>query len=85
MIDPAKLKQDGWDVELILNDFEASVWALLKLQDGDIETLKEADGASSAKCLLGPGTGLGLGYLQGGDEIFVQKTHGGHMPSGLNR
>ncbi len=80
IIDPAGLNQAGWTIEIILNDFEAGVWALTNLAAEDVETLKDASGASKNKCLLGPGTGLGLGYLHDGDPPHVQKTHGGHMP-----
>ncbi len=80
VIDQAGLEQSGWKVETILNDFEAGVWALINLSSEDYKVLKEAPGGSANKCLLGPGTGLGLGYLHAGDKPFVQKTHGGHMP-----
>ena len=70
VIDPESL--DRWAVEGIWNDFEAATWALLDLKQDDVKILKNADGASNTKVLIGPGTGLGLGYLQ--------KTHGGHMP-----
>jgi glucokinase len=80
-IDPKQLRALGWDVEYILNDFEAATWALRALDADEYKTLKPASGASSTLCLMGPGTGLGLGYLhRGGEKPFVQKTHGGHMP-----
>lgn len=79
-IDPQSLKEAGWDIEIILNDFEAATWSLLSLKTDDVELLKEAQGASLSKCLIGPGTGLGLAYLHRKPE-FVQKTHGGHMPA----
>ncbi len=79
-INPQSLKEAGWDIEIILNDFEAATWSLLSLKDQDIKTLKQASGASTTQCLVGPGTGLGLAYLHHKPE-FVQKTHGGHMPA----
>ncbi len=78
IIEPQKIKAEGWDIEVILNDFEAATWALCNLKDVDINVLKAGRAQNDTKCLLGPGTGLGLGYLHGG---AVQKTHGGHMPA----
>ena len=75
------LKDVGWNVETILNDFEAATWSLLNLECGDVQTLKGGDGASDTRCLLGPGTGLGLGYLHGRQNPHIQKTHGGHVPA----
>ncbi len=80
VIDPAKLKPKGWTVEKIINDFEASTYALLGLGDDEFTVLKGAPKTSGTKCVIGPGTGLGLGYLHHLDPPFVQKTHGGHMP-----
>lgn len=83
VIDPAGLKGSGWDVEVILNDFEAATWALTDVPPAAQSVLKAAparDGFS--KCLLGPGTGLGLGYLhQTPAGFFVRRTHGGHIPA----
>ena len=81
ILDPDDLKNTGWDAETILNDFEAATWALLNLECGDTQTFKGGDGASDTRCLLGPGTGLGLGYLHGNEKPHVQKTHGGHVPA----
>lgn len=81
VIDLPAIKQAGWDVEVILNDFEAATWALADMRDEDCEVLKAGKGVGSSKCLIGPGTGLGLGFLHNSDtRPFVQKTHGGHMP-----
>ena len=81
IIDPKALEAEGWNIEIILNDFEATTWGLLNLAEHDYQILKAEKGASNTKCLIGPGTGLGLGFLvTGGAQPFVQKTHGGHMP-----
>lgn len=80
VIDPSKLEAKGWQVEKIINDFEASTWALLGLETDELDILKGAPKASGTKCIIGPGTGLGLGYLHHTQTPFVQKTHGGHMP-----
>ncbi len=85
VIDPVALENEGWNVELILNDFEAATWGLINVSPEDCHILKaagsSAQNATHAKCLVGPGTGLGLGFLfNSGGVPFVQKTHGGHMP-----
>lgn len=77
IIDPEALKAEDWNIEVIINDFEAATHALKNLNAEDVKILKDATGASESKCLLGPGTGLGLGFLHG---QYVQKTHGGHIP-----
>lgn len=87
VIDPAALEKAGWRVPVILNDFEAATWALKTLDGGELDVLRVGEGASGNYCLIGPGTGLGLGYMPGGAgagvgarPATVQKTHGGHMP-----
>lgn len=76
VIDPKAIENSGWQIEKILNDFEAAAWSLLHLHPDDAGDA----GPSSTLCLIGPGTGLGLAYLhRGGAAPFVQKTHGGHM------
>jgi len=77
IIDPVAVMAQGWDLDVIINDFEAATWALRTLGAVDISILKKAQGASDSLCLLGPGTGLGLGYTH---QNHVQKTHGGHIP-----
>jgi glucokinase len=80
-INPAALKKKGWSLPIILNDFEAATWSLLSLDKEEKLTLRDGQGATDSLCLLGPGTGLGLGYLHQGKTNYVQKTHGGHMPA----
>ena len=80
VINPADLDAIGWHAEIILNDFEAATYALPHLTDTDQKTLKPAAGASETLCLIGPGTGLGLGLYHQDKKPPVQKTHGGHMP-----
>jgi glucokinase len=79
-IDPNALAEAGYPIEMILNDFEAATWALIDVEK--FETLYAGEqGISAHKCLLGPGTGMGLGYLlQQNNNYIVQKTHGGLMP-----
>ncbi len=83
VLDPEALEKQGWPVRIILNDFEAATWGLNALTENDLEVLKpgQAEEISLPRCLMGPGTGLGLGFLfplkDGG--WHVQRTHGGHM------
>lgn len=77
------LSEQGWRTEVILNDFEAATWGLLSLGNDELDALRAGKAQEDQpRCLLGPGTGLGLGYLiplhDGG--YHVQKTQGGHMP-----
>lgn len=84
VIDTAALKAAGWRVDLILNDFAAATWGLLALDETAVKRLNEyAINARLPRCLLGPGTGLGLGYLYPLEDqkYHVQRTHGGHMPA----
>lgn len=82
IIDPQTLEAQGWSVQTILNDFEAATWSLLSRDHQDVQTLKDSakNQGNKTLCLLGPGTGLGLGYLHASNPPYVQKTNGGHMP-----
>lgn len=77
-IDPKDLKNAEWNITIILNDFEAATLSLPALQDTDKTILKDSSCPNDTLCLIGPGTGLGLGYLRNG---MVHKTHGGHFPA----
>lgn len=78
LIDPAALTKAGWTLSHIVNDFEAATLGLLGLSVEMRQILKAGDAQKeSSRCLIGPGTGLGLGYLSAAG--VVQKTHGGHM------
>lgn len=79
VIDAAQLKEYGWDLALTLNDFEAATWGLSAISKDDLTILQSGkkDARPSSRCLLGPGTGLGLGYLTA--DSHIQRTHGGHM------
>lgn len=67
------------NVDIILNDFEAATWGLVGLKDQKI--LKAGRETRTApRVLIGPGTGLGLGYLiPHGKTFHVQGTQGGHI------
>jgi len=81
-IDPEALKTKGISFELILNDFEATCWGVQSLEEGDLEVLRTGKtGEVTTRAVMGPGTGLGLGYLiETGQGTHIHKTHGGHMP-----
>lgn len=84
-IDEAALAKAGFPVRIILNDFEAAVWGLTVLKPAPEDILRAGDGAfkTSPRALIGPGTGLGLGFLTTlpDGNIHVQGTLGGHMPA----
>lgn len=81
IIDPKELKSQGWQIEIILNDFEAAAWSLPNLQSVDLDIIRKGEIQTPSKCILGPGTGLGLAYVHYNEGIpFVQPTHGGHLP-----
>jgi glucokinase len=67
------------NVEIIMNDFEAATWGLIGLTDQKIlKTGKE--NRIAPRVLIGPGTGLGLGYLiPAGKGFDVRGTQGGHL------
>lgn len=66
-----------WNVKLILNDFEATAYALPFLKGNELSTLKTGNTSNAHLCVIGVGTGLGLAFNR---ERNVQKTHGGHIP-----
>lgn len=76
VLDPDAMVKAGWKPVVMLNDFAAATWGLKNIGKDDVEILKAGVQGDLPKVLLGPGTGLGLGYLYPG---HVQRTHGGHM------
>lgn len=67
------------NVDIILNDFEAATWGLIDLKDKKVLKVGR-DNHTAPRVLIGPGTGLGLGYLiPHGREFHVQGTQGGHI------
>jgi glucokinase len=73
-----------------INDFEANAYGVLDISEESFlplnaVSLPKDQSPSKTKCVVGPGTGLGLAYvLEGPQGKMVQKTHGGHMlPAGL--
>jgi glucokinase len=80
-IDPKALKAQGWDTLAIVNDFVASSLGAVTASD---ERLVAVRGGSLGECsrfvVLGPGTGLGLGFVERLEGRWhVQETLGGHM------
>lgn len=75
MIDVAAIN----NVEIIMNDFEAATWGLIGLQDQKILKTGKKN-RIAPRVLIGPGTGLGLGYLIPASKGFdVRGTQGGHL------
>jgi glucokinase len=81
VIDAGLLARRGWNVELILNDFAAATWGLMALDKSGQKIFKAGKTNNEfPRALVGPGTGLGLGFLVPVKNGFhVQGTHGGHM------
>jgi glucokinase len=83
-IDPRALIDAGWEVPVLVNDFVASSCGAVSGPRDKIITLFEGrnileQGRNAV--ILGPGTGLGLGYVQDeqNGQWHVQETLGGHM------
>jgi len=73
----------GLDELRILNDFGAVAWGVPALQPSDRITLHGQEAAPLRRpiTVLGPGTGLGVALLVGGEEHgwHVVETEGGHV------
>ncbi len=73
----------GLDRLLVLNDFGAMAWAIPALAQDDVEHLHGAPTLPprSPVTVIGPGTGLGVALLVGGDAQgwHVVETEGGHV------
>jgi glucokinase len=70
----------GFAALRVVNDFEAIAWALLRLAARDSRPLgPRAAPRDGVKVALGPGTGLGVAALVGGNgRPFVVSSEGGH-------
>ena len=80
--DPEAMREAGYQIDYIYNDFEAASYGALSSSVQSIETLKEGrTGRSYPKLVCGPGTGLGLGFAlpEGLREWRVQPTFGANM------
>jgi glucokinase len=81
-IDPALLARAGWRVAQIVNDFAASARGALELAgDQRIVLRAGAELPHEARAIMGPGTGLGLGFMipLPGGAWHIHRTKGGHM------
>ena len=65
------MEAPGWDIKLILNDFEAIAHALPALEKSDLKTLNSGNPSNTDFCVIGAGTGLGLAYYR---DNKIQKT-----------
>jgi glucokinase len=85
VIDPAALKEAGWELALLADDFVASAHGVPALPKEKRIALRQGTPMPGAPyALLGPGTGLGLAYMiklpgKNGGGWHVQQTFGGHM------
>lgn len=83
VINPEEFSKSGVEIDLVLNDFEAALWGLKDIPAEKLQTLHQghlAPAQNFNRCLMGAGTGLGLGYLinTAPEKWHVQRTHGGH-------
>jgi glucokinase len=78
------MRRTGIEDVILLNDFEALAMALTALREADLEPIGAArPGASGAKVVLGPGTGLGVGALvEAGGLLLPVPGEGGHVALG---
>jgi glucokinase len=65
----------------LINDFQALAAGLDVLEEDGLHTVKAGAQVSTApRCVLGPGTGLGVALVTGrGDALKVVATEGGHV------
>lgn len=75
------LRRGGWNIACRLNDFEASAYGAYAYNGEGQHILKQGvQQGHTCKCIIGPGTGLGLAYINEIDGIVrVRESFGGHM------
>jgi glucokinase len=67
------------DRALVINDFTAVGYALPVLPETSLKTIGPEIAASGTKAAIGPGTGLGMGFVvRDGDRWRVLPSEGGH-------
>lgn len=82
VIDRAAFDAAGWTIDVLADDFMASAYGVLALPPARKIQLRPGTAAPGlSQAVLGPGTGLGLAYIQAlpGGGTHVQQTFGGHM------
>lgn len=85
VIKPNKLIEKlGLESVLTLNDFEALAMSLLTLEDGDLIKVGGGEIVQNApKCIIGPGTGLGMASLLHASDYWLPLPgEGGHIELG---
>jgi glucokinase len=75
---PSALAEKGWDLAYIGNDFSVSARGAVTLSPSRLKPLRDGEGANSRAVVMGPGTGLGIAYVDKGTGE-VSETFGGHM------
>lgn len=80
-IDPRALRDSGWAMPVIVNDFVASALGAVSSPRENLHAIRGGSMVRATRyVVLGPGTGLGLGYVEKlGGRWHVQETLGGHM------
>jgi glucokinase len=90
----ARLTNRGWDIDAdrisrlldhattrLINDFTAVGYGIDRLAETDIERIQAGQPRSGApRVVIGPGTGLGVGWLvHNGERYQVYPSEGGHV------
>jgi glucokinase len=85
--DPQAMRNKGYDIDRIYNDFEASSYGALSLKPEERKVLFKGNPQRNDPVIIcGPGTGLGLAYAlpEAGGGWRVQATFGAHMLPGAH-
>lgn len=80
--DPAAIREAGYQIDRVYNDFEAASYGALSLPGEQVKVLRSGrDGREYPRVICGPGTGCGLAYALPKDSVGwrVQSTFGAHM------
>lgn len=82
IIDPALLVQQGWQCDVVADDFIAAGHGALALGPDSLKSVRDGQtDPQLARAIIGAGTGLGLAYmipLRDG-HWHMHRTFGGHM------
>lgn len=73
----------GWPRVELMNDFAAQAFGLATAPPGTLHVLQKGERRPGLAAVLGPGTGLGMGFfLREGETLRVFPSEGGHADCG---
>jgi len=73
----------GWPRVELMNDFAAQAFGLATAPPGTLHVLQKGERRPGLAAVLGPGTGLGMGFfLREGETVRVFPSEGGHADCG---